>query len=93
MKLKMAIIPGYLEAVFANYDRVDEKTIYDTAVDVLRGRPDVILERELMGPSEDVTPGTYLGEKFTLIHDLDYGTSIRCDSPGILDALVKVLEA
>lgn len=46
-----------------------------------------------MGPSEDVAPGVYHGNRFALIHDLDYGASIWCESTAALEALIGILEA
>lgn len=77
--------------VIANYDRIDEKVLYQQVKHLLDQNPSVSWGDITTGPSEDLQEGKIDGFPFTLIYDLNYGTEIHSDSEEAIQRLQEYL--
>ncbi len=74
---------------FANYDRIDEKIIFDNALKSLKKDNSFIEGKTIIGPSEDIKDCSLNGYNFSLVYDIDYGTHIHSNDKVAIDNLQK----
>ena len=91
--MKTFQISGRPEIIgFTNYDRISEDELFQQIFKKLEGMSEVEIGSRQMGPSEDFYECSFMGEPFTLYHDMDNGSSIYCDSPDVISKLIKLLD-
>mgnify|MGYP001071559217 CR=1 FL=1 len=93
MKLQLTSDSTGKCAVFVNPERIDERSIYEAALEKLKVASGVRLGESQTGPNADFTPGTIGGNRFTVFLDVDYGADVRADDPDVLDMVQRELEA
>ncbi|NCC00829.1 MAG: hypothetical protein EOM34_09135 [Clostridia bacterium] len=66
---------------FTNYQRVDEKLLFDDVLHRIKANVDIEMGSKKISPSEEYYLCRISGLPFTLIFDLNYGPSIWSESP------------
>lgn len=77
--------PDNLE--FTNYERIDEELLFNQIMSKLNKNPNIVIGNKIVCPSEDLYHSSIDGEKFTLCYDIDYGSSIHCESKAAVEKL------
>ena len=72
---------------FANYSRIDERIIFDNALELLRKNNSFVEGNTIVGPSEDIKDCSLNGFYFSLVYDVDYGTHIYSNDKKSIDTL------
>lgn len=79
------------EIHFLNYDRHDEKIIFDTIIERLSVVPEVSFDSTLELPYSIVKHCKLNGKPFDIILDDDYGVYIFSDDTGVLSDIRVLL--
>lgn len=87
----MKVIRQQNQLFFQNFERRNEREIFDEVAELLRQQDFLSLSKEKMLPYCDMIEGKYNGQSFTLAYDLDYGTDITCHDKGTLKKLEDIL--
>ena len=92
MKLSCSIDDSGKWLGFRNFERADERGIFDTAASKLQHADGVVLGSLREAPYMDYRDGTLSGVAFRLRLDDDEGATITSDSPAVLQTLKQMLE-
>lgn len=82
--------PDVLE--FTNYDREDEEVLFRKIYSILENSENIVMGSKRIGPSEDFYECKIYGLPFTLIYDVDYGTSIKAAKDKTIQKLTEFFE-
>lgn len=69
------------EIGFTNFDRLDERELFDIIMQKLKKCNNIELGEKQIGPSEDLYECKIEGYEFTLFYDINYGASIYASDP------------
>ena len=67
-----------------NFELKSERAIFEAIVEEFKLNNDIIIKREIMGPSEDIVTAEYNSGEIFLYYDVDYELCpIRCSDSNI----------
>lgn len=77
---------------FENPNHIDEESLFDEIVGILREDANVTVGQKQIGPSEDYYKCKINGNPFTLFYDIDDGALIHTNDMNTMQELIELFE-